>query len=139
MPNRSLYTEMKASEWVKEVPTGTDRSGATKQKPGVKRLASEPQPGYSQTRTRGQVCPGCGAHRLTPLGDLPQSEVSVLLCTEGAAAQSGNHCNCVRGFDEYRELRPPPPDIPTPSSIDQFCFAFMLAYLSFVNCIILAE
>ena len=115
------------------------RSGATKQKPGVKRLASEPQPGYSQTRQEGASLPGVRGTQTHPLGDLPQSEVSVLLWTEGSAAQSGNHCNCMQGFDEYRELRPPPPDIPTPSSIDQFFFAFMLAYLSFVNCIILAE
>src|SRR2546429_5250683 len=94
-----------AGEWEWEVQAGAVGSGIATKTRGVKRLASEPQPGYSQTRQEGASLPGVRGTQTYPLGDLPQSEVSVLLWTEGSAAQSGNHCNCMRGFDEYRELR----------------------------------
>lgn len=34
----------------------------------------------------------------SPPGDHPQSEGSLVLCADGLAAQSGEHCNCIRGF-----------------------------------------
>src|SRR2546429_893661 len=80
-----------AGEWEWEVQAGAVGSGIATKTRGVKRLASEPQPGYSQTRQEGASLPGVRGTQTYPLGDLPQSEVSVLLWTEGSAAQSGNH------------------------------------------------